>query len=182
MGRFLFNKPETTFHYVNQVIRVLEATGLHVHCVPLLAFQRFMAKQILASPLLSILQDLRIHRLLNLLGYAEEAQELFASISLAKLKLSEHEKQTLLAKTNNSKVVKVQKKTIDLHEQQIPKLLLISENQPHKAWFGIAKELYFLGSFALAKELLAETYRHAEVLEEKELMGEIFLYQGLIAY
>ncbi len=38
MGKFLFEKSELTFTYVNYLIKFFENVGLHVHCVPLLVF------------------------------------------------------------------------------------------------------------------------------------------------
>lgn len=43
MGKFIFEKAELTYHYINQVILFLEKYGLHVHTVPLYVFNRFMA-------------------------------------------------------------------------------------------------------------------------------------------
>lgn len=55
MGKFLFEKAEASFVFIDEIIRVFETTGLHVHALPLLIFQRLFAAEVLASPHLEAL-------------------------------------------------------------------------------------------------------------------------------
>lgn len=76
MGKFLFEKAEVTFNYVNYLINVFETTGLHIHNVPLLVFQRFFAKEILGVYNLAMIYDMKFAKLLHLLGYHYEVDKL----------------------------------------------------------------------------------------------------------
>ena len=38
MGKFLFEKAELTYTYVNTIINIFENCGMHIHCVPLIVF------------------------------------------------------------------------------------------------------------------------------------------------
>ena len=116
MGKFLFEKSELTFIYINYLIKFFENAGLHVHCVPLFVFQRFFTREIICSNYLTILYDIKFSKLLNLLGYHSEADQIINTVNFSKLKLSEHEKKILLAKTESSKILSTTKKAVDLSE------------------------------------------------------------------
>jgi hypothetical protein len=55
MGKFAFEKAELTFTYLDNLINMLEEIGLHSHCIPLLVFTRFFAKEIIGSVYLTVL-------------------------------------------------------------------------------------------------------------------------------
>jgi len=38
MGKFLFDKAQLTYTYINNVIEIFDKCGLQVHCVPLFVF------------------------------------------------------------------------------------------------------------------------------------------------
>jgi hypothetical protein len=65
---------------------------------------------------LAILFDLKFAKLLHLLGFHNEADTLVNNINFQKLKLSEHERKILLAKTESSKILSTTKKAVDLSE------------------------------------------------------------------
>lgn len=73
MGKFLFEKAQLTYSYVNELIKIFEQIGLHVHCVPLYVFQRFFVREILCNLYLQNLMDLRFARCLHKLNYHSEA-------------------------------------------------------------------------------------------------------------
>ncbi|EAR90704.2 hypothetical protein TTHERM_00705200 (macronuclear) [Tetrahymena thermophila SB210] len=181
MGKFLFEKAEVTFTYVNYLINVFESAGLHIHNVPLLVFQRFFAREIIGNQHLAMLYDMKFVKLLHLLGYHSEAEKIPA-VNQQKLKLTDHERKNYLAKTESSKVLSTTKKAVDLSEQIIPKPNLVKEISSYQIWIDLAKELFQIGDLIRAKDLLNEAYKHAKVLSEKESMGEIHLYLGAIQY
>ncbi|KAL4435549.1 hypothetical protein ABPG74_020325 [Tetrahymena malaccensis] len=181
MGKFLFEKAEVTFTYVNYLINVFESAGLHIHNVPLLVFQRFFAREIIGNQHLAMLYDMKFVKLLHLLGYHSEAEKIPA-VNQQKLKLTEHERKNYLAKTESSKVLSTTKKAVDLSEQIIPKPNLVKEISSYQIWVDLAKELFQIGDLIRSKDLLNEAYKHAKVLSEKESMGEIHLYLGAIQY
>ena len=49
-------------------------------------------------------------------------------------------------------------------------------------WLELGKELYVLGDIVRARELLTEAYRHAKILNENEIMGEIHIYLASLCY
>jgi len=49
-------------------------------------------------------------------------------------------------------------------------------------WVELGKELYYIGDLVRSRELLNEAFKHAKILTEKEIMGEIHLYLGAIGY
>lgn len=65
MGKFLFDKAQLTYTYVNHLITIFEKCGLQVHCIPLLVFQRFFVKEILNNNYLQLLVDVRFSKCLH---------------------------------------------------------------------------------------------------------------------
>jgi hypothetical protein len=47
MSVFIFEKPELTYEYANQVVSIFEQVGLYSHIVVFLIFMKFIAKEIL---------------------------------------------------------------------------------------------------------------------------------------
>ena len=68
MGKYTFDRAEMTIKYITQVIKILENQGMHIHCPPLYALYRFLAKEILNSPFLILLSDLQFANLLFKIG------------------------------------------------------------------------------------------------------------------
>ncbi|KRX09755.1 hypothetical protein PPERSA_02627 [Pseudocohnilembus persalinus] len=182
MCKFLFEKTEITYKYVDQLIDMFERAGLHAHCIPLYVFMRFFAKEIMGNQFLTILQDFKYARVLNLMGYHEQANKIIQSIQMNKLKLSEQERKQLLAKTENSKIIATTKKINDFIEQYIRAPNLIKEFQPYQIWIQLSIELYRKGDLVRARDLLNEAYKHAQIIQNKQLMGEIHLYLGMVSY
>ncbi len=77
MGKYLFEKAELTYTYVNTIIGIFENSGMHIHCVPLIVFQRFFTKEILNNNFLSSLFDIKFARLLHKLNYHADADAIF---------------------------------------------------------------------------------------------------------
>jgi hypothetical protein len=77
MGKFLFEKAQLTYTYVNNVIRIFEMYGLHVHCVPLYVFQRFFVKEILGNTFMQLLIEVKFARCLHVLGFHNEADTIW---------------------------------------------------------------------------------------------------------
>ena len=49
-------------------------------------------------------------------------------------------------------------------------------------WVELGKELFLIGELVRSRELLQEAYKHAKILNEKEMIGEIHLFLGSICY
>ena len=77
--------------------------------------------------MLASLWDIKFSRLLHLLGYHEDARNLFKGVNLEKLKLTEHELKRELARTESSKVVATTKKIVDLSDSYVHKPNLVKE-------------------------------------------------------
>jgi len=73
MSKFLFEKAEMTFTYLEILLNILESLGLHGHCIPIIVFLKFFAKEILNNHNISLLMELKFAKVLNLMNYHEQA-------------------------------------------------------------------------------------------------------------
>jgi hypothetical protein len=64
MGKFLFDKSELTYNYLEKLFNIFVSYGLHAQAVPLIVFLRFYVKEILANNFMQILWDIKFYRLL----------------------------------------------------------------------------------------------------------------------
>ncbi len=73
-----------------------------------------------------------------------------------RLNFSEHERKTLLSKSEAAKVVASTKKTVDVNYSFAPRPNLVREFLPYLVWVEIAKELYQRGELLRTRDLLQE--------------------------
>lgn len=55
---------------------------------------------------------------------------------------------------------------------------MIKDITNYLVWIDLAKELYLIGDLVVAKDLLAEAYKHALIIANNAAKAEIHLYQG----
>ena len=119
MGKFLFEKAQLTYTYINKLIDIFELYGLQVHCLPLYVFQRFFVKEILGNQYLQLLMDVRFARCLHILGFHVEADSVWNQSGAIKFKLNDQEKKHYLSKTESSIIQNKAKPNTDISEHNI---------------------------------------------------------------
>jgi hypothetical protein len=78
--KFVFEFPELTLYYLEQVLTDLELFGLHVHCVPIFKFCLLLADKVIQNKYLVLGLQLRFARCISSLGYTTEARELVVKV------------------------------------------------------------------------------------------------------
>ncbi|CAD8135763.1 unnamed protein product [Paramecium octaurelia] len=182
MGKYLFDKAQLTYTYINNLMSIFEKYGLQIHNIPIFVFQKFFVKEILNNSYLDRLIDVKFSKCLHLVGFHSEADQMYQQSNIVKFKLTEQEKKQLLAKTESSVLQQNRSRPADIMEQNLPQANIISEIFVYTILTDLGNELIFQGEIYRAKELLAESHKHAKIVSDLELMGRILCLQGQIAF
>ena len=182
MSKTAFEKPELTYFYLNQLIKIFENVGLDLQCVEVYVFLRFFAKEILGNVSnISVLVESKYARLVNRIGLASKAEEIYnsANPSIAKFFPSEQEKKNMLQKIETS-VINSEQDAVEGRGGR--KAYIIRDIPLYSIWIEFAQELIYRGEVHRAKLLLGNAKEHATILKDTEQLSLVEHLSGKVAY
>jgi hypothetical protein len=101
--KYVFDFPELTMYYLEQVITDLERFGLQVHCVPIFKFSLLLADKVIQNKNLVNSLQLRFARCICSLGYMQEAVKISTPV-ISQYSISPQEFASRFSELNRMRV------------------------------------------------------------------------------
>lgn len=132
MGTYSFEKPELTLTYLRHLNRILTNYGLDLHTLPIIFFQKYIAKYILPYNTYLDVAELEQILCLNRIGYKDPDNSNVTVLSREKYKISDAQKKQENIRSQ-SKITEENNDESFLQRHQPPKLT--RQLPVHEIWF-----------------------------------------------